>query len=120
MSGVLLAWLIEAGIITWRDITKKRTVGGLPVPGDYLATFVVFGTLAAIAQTQNGQRFAVVTAWGFVVATALDVIDPTFTAGIGNALGGKATQAASGAAAVVSPPGSNVGQGGNTGARPKP
>jgi hypothetical protein len=78
MSPLLFAWLAEVGIITWRDLGAKRSVLGLPPPGDYLATFIIFGSLIAIGSTKNGQTFANVAGWGLVIATALNVVDPTF------------------------------------------
>jgi len=89
VNGVLAAWLVEVGLIAYRDVKNKRSVAGLPVPGDFLATFVVFGTLSAIGNTQSGGRFASVAAWGFVVATFLNVLDPTLANGIAASITGK-------------------------------
>lgn len=80
MFGVLTAWLVEIGIVTWRDITKPtptNNVAGLPIPSDYLATFVVFGSLAALSEVQAARTTASLAAWGFVLATVLNVVDPT-------------------------------------------
>ena len=48
MGPVVFAGLTEAGIITWRDFKNGRTILGLPVPGDYLAVFIVFGGIFLI------------------------------------------------------------------------
>jgi hypothetical protein len=79
VSGVWLAWLVEAGIITYRDVTKYKatnTIAGMPIPSDYLATFVIYGSLAAIAQAPSARTFAAVTAWAFVGTTLLDIFNP--------------------------------------------
>ena len=83
--GILAAWLVEVGLITWRDITKKapnHTIAGLPLPADYLATFIIFGTLGLVPKDSVGaHRAATLAAWGYVIATYLNVapalINPT-------------------------------------------
>ena len=85
MGGIFLAWLVEVGIITWRDLTgkaKNHTVAGLPIPADYVATFVIFGALGLVPKDNVGaSRTATLTAWAYVVATYLNVapalINPT-------------------------------------------
>ncbi|MGH7484002.1 MAG: hypothetical protein ACREMY_00175 [bacterium] len=68
MNPALAAWAVEAGIITIRDLaTSKR----FPLPSEFLATFIVFGTLTALGGTASGRRPAAAVAWGLVVATAL-------------------------------------------------
>ncbi|MDE1882000.1 MAG: hypothetical protein KGI89_15810, partial [Euryarchaeota archaeon] len=77
MGGILLAWLAEVSIITWRDLTGKapnHTVAGFPLPADYLATFLVYGTLGLVPRDNVGaSRAATLTAWAFVIATYLNV-----------------------------------------------
>lgn len=76
--GVLLAWLTEIGLITWRDLTGKdpnHTINGFPLPADYLATFLVFGTLGLVPKDNVGaSRAATLTAWAFVVATYMNAL----------------------------------------------
>lgn len=75
--GVLAAWLAEIGIITWRDLTKKtpnHTINGLPLPADYLATFLVFGMLALVPKDSGGAKPAALAAWAFVIATYLNAL----------------------------------------------
>jgi hypothetical protein len=87
MGAVLFAWLVEVGIITWRDLTGKapgNTVNGLPLPADYLATFIIFGALGFVPKDNVGaSRAAATAAWAFVVATYLNVapsiVNPTGT-----------------------------------------
>lgn len=83
MNGVFLAWLVEAGIVTYRDLTSKKstnTIAGLPLPADYLATFIVFGSLSLLAQAESARTFASVTAWGFVGSTLLNLFNPAVKA----------------------------------------
>lgn len=80
-------WLVEIGLVTVRDLGitsagpikfkgTPHTVGGLPAPGDYLATFIIMGPLAALADTR-ARQLAHLTGWAFVLATLLQVIDPS-------------------------------------------
>lgn len=94
MSPFLLALLVELGLISWGDISGRRvpghTVNGLPVPADYVAPVLVFGTLGLIAGASDGARkVSTLVAWGFVVATAL-------TGGIPSNLGKSTLQNAPG------------------------
>jgi hypothetical protein len=79
MFGVLSAWLVEVGLITYRDLKagSTNTINGLPLPADYVATFVVFGALGALAEVPAARNFAGITAWGFVLASVLNLVDPT-------------------------------------------
>jgi hypothetical protein len=87
MGAVLLAWVVEAGIITWRDVSKKipnHTVQGLPIPSDYLATFLIFGALGFVPKDNAGaSRAAALIAWAYVLATFMNaapsIINPTNT-----------------------------------------
>ncbi len=87
MSAVLLAWLAEMGIVTWRDLTgkvKNHTIEGFPLPADYVATFVIFGALGMVPKDNPGaSRAAALLAWAYVVATYMNVapalVNPTGT-----------------------------------------
>jgi hypothetical protein len=92
MNPILLPWLAEIGIITYRDMTGQRfTVtrqGGSgafglsvqrstgpkrpPLPSELLATFIIFGTYSVIANGE-GQRARIgsLLGWGTVLATVL-------------------------------------------------
>ena len=76
--GVLAAWLVEIGLITWRDLTgkdKTHTINGFPLPADYLATFLVFGTLGLVPSSNQGaSRAATLAAWAFVIATYMNAL----------------------------------------------
>jgi hypothetical protein len=77
MTGVLAAWLIEIGILTYRDVKAGSTVAGLPPAGDFLASFVIFGGLALVPRDSQGAKVATAVAWGYVAATVLNLYDPT-------------------------------------------
>lgn len=76
--GVLTAWLVEVGLITWRDLTGKdptHTINGFPLPADYLATFLIFGTLGLVSKGNEGaSRAAGLAAWAFVIATYMNAV----------------------------------------------
>lgn len=83
---MLAAWAAELTLITLRDMninlpgltwkSSGNRVGPLPAPGDYLATFVIFAPLAFAADTQ-ARPLAEALAWGYVLATLLQMIDPS-------------------------------------------
>jgi hypothetical protein len=77
MTGVVIAWTVELGLITYRGFKKgaKQNVGGLPLPADYLATFAIFGVLGLFSGV--AEKPATAVAWGYVAATALNLFDPT-------------------------------------------
>ena len=90
MGGLFLAWLAEVGIITWRDVTGKvpnHSINGLPLPADYLASFLIFGALGFVPKDNPAaSRTAALIGWGYVVATYLNVapkiVNPTNTKGV--------------------------------------
>jgi hypothetical protein len=80
-------WALELSIITAKDLGvnipgvkwangQAHRIGGLPAPGDYLATFLIFAPLAFLADT-SAHELAEVIAWGYVLASLLSLIDPT-------------------------------------------
>ena len=77
MNPLLLPWLAEIVLITYRGFANKedvRPVAFLPVPADYAASFIIFGALSFAG---GGLRKpAVIFGWGVVVATFLDLWDP--------------------------------------------
>jgi hypothetical protein len=76
--GILLAWAVEMGLITWRDLTGKdptHVINGFPLPADYLATFLVFGTLGLVPKSNAGaSKAATLAAWAFVIATYVNAL----------------------------------------------
>lgn len=82
MFGVLSAWLVEVMIIVYRDVKRSdvannNLIGGLPLPADFVGTFVVFGALGALAEVDSARTVAGLAAWGFVVATAVNILNPS-------------------------------------------
>lgn len=82
MNLVLAAWTVEAGLISVRDLAQYKR---LPLPSEFLATFIVFGALAALGGTSSGRRPAGAVAWGLVIATAINGAETWSKPGGGNA-----------------------------------
>lgn len=72
MRGLLLAALVEAGIISWRDLSKDAM---LPLPSDYVAVAIYFGGLSLLPESAS--TFTSLMGWGMVLATFLGLFDPT-------------------------------------------
>lgn len=93
----MLAWLVEIGVISVRDFVAVHRP---PLPSELLASFVVFGTLGVVSESQTFKGAAGATAWGIVVATLLsskvDFLKPVgdFFAGTAGAGPGRNQQAA--------------------------
>jgi hypothetical protein len=75
--GIVTAWLTEMGLITYRNSKKAApdNVAGFPLPADYLASFAIFGVLAALPDSASKLSGAI--GWGYVVATFLNLFNPT-------------------------------------------
>lgn len=98
MGPVMLAWMVEVGIISVRDfVAVKRP----PLPSELLASFVVFGGLGILSESSTLRGPVNATAWGIVVATLLsskvDFLKPVgdFFAGTAGTGPGANQQAAS-------------------------
>lgn len=90
MRGLLLAALVEASIITWRDLSKQKV---LPLPSDYVAVAILYGGLGLLPTEASG--VASLIGWGVVVATFLNLpgtqlIYPGVAGQTGGGLGGGA------------------------------
>ncbi len=85
MSGVLLLFVTEIGILTIRNTRKgaAQNVGGLPLPSTYLAAAVVYGIAGEIAKGGGARGTAGITlAAAVTLATYMNYIDPaTLTVG---------------------------------------
>lgn len=79
MNAVLIPWVLEAGIVTYRSAkdgtSNTNPIAHLPLPSEYVATFIVFGACAALPASLS--RVGVTFAWGIVIATLLNLWDPT-------------------------------------------
>lgn len=73
MTGMLTAWMAEAGIVTWRAFHRDHRP---PLPSEYIATFVIFGALGLLTEVPNGSAPAAAIGWGLVLATGLSYFDP--------------------------------------------
>jgi len=89
---MLAAWAFELLLITLRDIgvtlpgglafkSSGHSVNGLPLPADYVATFVVFAPLSFLADTR-ARGIATMAGWGLVLATLLNAVDATDPLGV--------------------------------------
>lgn len=94
MGAVMAAWLAEIGIIAVRDLTGPKRI---PLPSELLATFVVFGGLGLVSESETARGPAATTAWGLVIATLLSA-RVGFLKPVGDFLAG--TAGTSGSAAV--------------------
>lgn len=81
MGSLLLAWAAEIGIITYRDLTgspawkAQHTVASLPLPADYIATVLIFGSLGLAGKSSQGAKTAAnLFGWAVVIATFLNVM----------------------------------------------
>lgn len=65
MRGLVLAWAVGLGILTWRTAQEYHKP---PVPGRLLGASMVYVLLALLAEYEPAKRAAVLAAWGFNVA----------------------------------------------------
>lgn len=94
MNTLTVPWAVEVGIITARDLASDHRP---PLPSELLASFVVFGALAALAIP--APKAAAAAGWGLVVATVLSSkVD--FLGPVGDFLSGKTTPGATGPGAI--------------------
>lgn len=81
MSALLLAWLTEAGLMTWRigHVGRPDAAGGgkVPWPADYTATFIIFGGLGLLAEAGGDwPNVSAAFGWALVLATFLNLYNP--------------------------------------------
>lgn len=83
MGGLMLAFLAEVGIITYRDIAGSEanrtahTVAGLPLPADYMAAILAYGVLGAVPPSSGAYKVSSLLGWGIVLATLMNVLPGT-------------------------------------------
>lgn len=81
MNNIVAPFVIELALISWRSIfgsaqaKAQNTVAGLPIPSVYLSAVLVYGVLS-LAKGEAA-RPATLSAWGFTVATAVNMWDPS-------------------------------------------
>lgn len=78
MGGILIAWLVGEGIVTYRSFKH----GAPPTPGQLAAVSGFFVLLAALGQYQPARAVATLTALGVDVAAFLQILPGTGTANL--------------------------------------
>ena len=84
MSGIMISWFVELGLITMNSLTHPIEEGGakfansanqggkhLPLPADLIASAIVWGGLGILGQWQKATTLAVLIGVGLNVATFL-------------------------------------------------
>jgi len=71
LRGLLAAALVEAGLVTYRDLSAQKVP---PPPSDYVAIAIIFGGLSLFPPSAS--QFTSLVGWGFVVATFLNLWSP--------------------------------------------
>jgi uncharacterized RDD family membrane protein YckC len=77
-GGLLLSFLVEVGLISYRDLTGRvqdpasHVIVGLPIPSDYLSAVAVFGALGFLP-AGDPSKVGTALGWAIVVATYLNL-----------------------------------------------
>lgn len=98
MTGLMGAWLAEVVLISYRAAKRGgqgTTQVSLPLPSQYAATFIVFGSLGLLPESAS--TFASLVGWGFVIATALNLYSPLPSSGAAAQVASSGQQTAAGA-----------------------
>lgn len=84
MSALLGAFLVEVGLVTYRDVALggiqvkkgKQSTAPLhaPLPSLYTSVIVIYGGLSLLPRSMA--PLPAMVGWGFVVATFLNLFDP--------------------------------------------
>lgn len=108
MTGLFAAFLVEVGLITYREVTQggivvkkgKQSTAPLPapLPSLYTSAILVYGGLGLLPGSLA--PLPALVGWGFVVATWLNLYTP------GTANAAKSANAAAAQALTTSPTGS--------------
>ena len=90
----LAAFFVEAAIITYRGVKISGTgpIPHLVIPSDYAGAAIVYGLLGLLGKTR-AEPVAAAVAWGFVVATLLNLWTPKTPVHIGTTTKKKAVAA---------------------------
>jgi hypothetical protein len=86
MSSLLTAFFAEVALISYRQYAGSGVSGGgiqvpqqaplnLPLPSAYTAPIIFYGALALVPG--QGQHIAGMIGWGIVIATLLNLWDPS-------------------------------------------
>jgi len=108
--NVTAPWLAEMILITYRSAKQdtagklgiQRPIAHLPLPSEYIATFVIYGALSFVPG--EGERIASLVGWGIALATLFNLWDPTTVGNKGGvAVKGGASTKTTTSAPVLSP-----------------
>lgn len=64
--GVMSAWLVAMGVVSWDQITQDHEA---PVPGRLVSVSLLYALLGIVGEWNSG--VAALTGWGLVVALAI-------------------------------------------------
>lgn len=79
MNTLTTAWLAELLVLTYRGSKQHsmdRPITGLALPAEYASSFIIYGALSLIPDGP-GARVAGLFGWGIVLATVLNLWDPS-------------------------------------------
>lgn len=80
MSSLLLAFMVELGLITFRSVTQggdkvpDRAPIAAPLPSLYTSAIIIYGSLALVPRSADPVPGMI--GWGLVVATLLNIYTP--------------------------------------------
>ena len=81
MASITAPLIAETLAITYRDVRNGSNVANpiphLPLPSQYVSVAIIYGGLSLFPD--SAQQLATVMAWGFVVATLLNLWQPGAT-----------------------------------------
>lgn len=80
MPGIVLAWLVGEGILTYRSFKDDHRP---PLPGQLLASSGLFIMLGLLAEAQQARFLAAALAWGFDAAALMNVLPGVVTGSTG-------------------------------------
>lgn len=69
MSGLILAWLVGEGLMTYNDVAEQKRA---PLPADLLSTSGLFVLLAVLGE--KAPTLATTLAWGFNLAAFMSIM----------------------------------------------
>ncbi len=78
----LAAFVAEIALITYRGFRTPGPLGRMPLPANYTGAILVYGSLGLLGRPK-AEPVAAAVAWGFVVATLLNLWTPKSPAHVG-------------------------------------
>ena len=76
MPGIVLAWLVGEGILTYRSFKNDHRP---PLPGQLLASSGLFVMLGLLAEAEQARFLAAALAWGFDIAALMNILPAVAT-----------------------------------------